>query len=36
MNFSQAFFLLTIISFGIIYGVRRIAGFFRTKAFNKN
>ncbi len=36
MNLSHAFFLLTLISFVIIYGLRRMNEYYRTKAYNKN
>jgi len=36
MNLSHAFFFLTIISFVIIYGLRRMSEYYRTKAYNKD
>ena len=31
MNISQAFFILTIISFIVIYGVRKMAEYYKIK-----
>jgi hypothetical protein len=34
MNISQAFFMLSMVSFSVIYGARRISAHFRIKSLN--